>query len=248
MKKFYVYILQCADHSYYVGITNDISRREQEHNDGLDTHSYTFQRRPVRLVWYQEFTNPSEAISKEKQLKGWSRKKKEALIGGDYMKLPSLSRNTAKKRFDRLSATKAFLQKLPYSEPFLFVDEVLEVNANSSTGCYTFSSDAAFYKGHFKDNPITPGVILTECCAQIGLVCLGIHLLDTATENLQIALSSSEMEFYLPVFPNEKVTVTSTKTYFRFHKLKCEVKMYNAMGALVCKGTLAGMFKTDKNG
>jgi len=102
-----------------------------------------------------------------------------------------------------------------------------------------------FYKGHFKDNPITPGVILTECCAQIGVVCLGIHLLtnSAADSNLAIGLSSSEMEFYIPVMPNEKVRVVSKKVYFRFHKLKCEVKMYNADQKLVCKGTISGMLK-----
>ena len=66
---------------------------------------------------------------------------------------------------------------LPYSKPFLFVDEILSITENGVEGSYTFDSDLDFYKGHFKDNPITPGVILTEVMAQIGLVCLGIFLL-----------------------------------------------------------------------
>jgi 3-hydroxyacyl-[acyl-carrier-protein] dehydratase len=107
-----------------------------------------------------------------------------------------------------------------------------------------------FFKGHFKNNPVTPGVLLTECCAQIGLVCLGLHLLgkdNVALDKVGIGFSSSEMEFLKPVFPGEKVRVTSKKIYFRFQKLKCEVKMYDANGDLVCKGILAGMLTNDKD-
>lgn len=147
---------------------------------------------------------------------------------------------------------KEIIQKLPYSEPFLFADELLHLDENGSKGCYTFKADADFYRGHFKDAPVTPGVLLTECCAQIGVVALGIYLVsldDTAMQqDLQIALSSSEMEFYKPVFPNEKVTVTSEKLYFRFHKLKCTIKMHNEVGELVCKGVIAGMLKWNQNG
>lgn len=144
------------------------------------------------------------------------------------------------------------IQKLPYNEPFLFVDELIHLDENGAKGCYTFKNDADFYKGHFKDNPVTPGVILTECCAQIGLVTLGIYLISMNTmsleQDVQIALSSSEMEFYKPVFPNERVMVISEKVYFRFQKLKCKIKMYNDTGELVCKGTIAGMLKSNQNG
>ncbi|ADV51090.1 3-hydroxyacyl-(acyl-carrier-protein) dehydratase [Cellulophaga algicola DSM 14237] len=143
------------------------------------------------------------------------------------------------------------LAQLPYTAPFLFVDGLTAIDTNGVSGFYTFKKEADFYKGHFKNNPITPGVLLTECCAQIGLVCLGIHLItssDTLRDNaLQIALTSSEMEYYLPVYPDEKVSVTSEKIYFRFHKLKCHVKMHNAAGKLVCKGTIAGMLKNKSN-
>ncbi len=135
------------------------------------------------------------------------------------------------------------ISQLPYSEPFLFVDEVLSVSEESISGTYTFHKDAFFYKGHFKNNPLTPGVILTECMAQIGLVCLGIYFLDkeNSSANPTFALSSTEIDFYLPVFPGEKVTVLSEKKYFRFNKLKCEVKMLNAENEMVAKGTICGM-------
>lgn len=138
------------------------------------------------------------------------------------------------------------IKNLPYTPPFLFVDELINIDENGVEGSYRFSEDLDFYQGHFKERPITPGVILTECCAQIGLVCLGLYLSsDMATKTItNIGMSSSQMEFLLPVLPNETVRVISKKVYFRFQKLKCDVWMYNANGALVCKGTLAGMLST----
>jgi 3-hydroxyacyl-[acyl-carrier-protein] dehydratase len=134
------------------------------------------------------------------------------------------------------------IAKLPYSKPFLFVDEIVSITENGAEGTFTFHPDLDFYKGHFKDNPITPGVILTETMAQIGLVCLGIFLLEKQAEkDLNIALTSSEIEYLKPVFPSEKVTVTSEKIYFRFGKLKCKVVMKNENNEEVCSGTIAGI-------
>ena len=134
------------------------------------------------------------------------------------------------------------IAKLPYSKPFLFVDEIIAIDENGIEGSYTFEENLDFYKGHFKDNPVTPGVILIEAMAQIGVVCLGIFLMnDTFTKNTSIALTSSEIEFLKPVFPKEKVTVISEKIYFRFGKLKCKVTMKNENGEAVCTGTIAGM-------
>ena len=70
------------------------------------------------------------------------------------------------------------IAQLPYSKPFLFVDEITSITENGVVGHYTFDENLDFYKGHFKNNPVTPGVILTEVMAQIGLVCLGIYLLN----------------------------------------------------------------------
>ncbi len=134
------------------------------------------------------------------------------------------------------------ISKLPYSKPFLFVDELLHLDENGVEGIYTFDENLDFYKGHFKENPITPGVILTEVMAQIGLVCLGIFLLnDEFNKNNSIALTSTDIEFLKPVFPREKVAVISEKIYFRFGKLKCKVKMINESGVEVCSGIIAGM-------
>ena len=136
------------------------------------------------------------------------------------------------------------IKNLPYQAPFLFVDALTAVSENGVSGNYTFKEKEFFYEGHFKDNPITPGVILTETMAQIGVVCLGVYLLkDEISTSIkpQIALTSNEVDFYLPVLPNEKVTVISEKEYFRFNKLKCKVKMMNSKNELVCRGTISGM-------
>ena len=143
------------------------------------------------------------------------------------------------------------ITQLPFTVPFLFVETLEKVDKKGAIGSYTFHEDLDFFKGHFKDRPVVPGVLLTECCAQIGLVCLGIYLLshtaDSAPGNLSVALSSSEMEFYLPVFPGETVKVHSEQLYYRFNKLKCSVKMFNENKELVCKGVLAGMLKSHSD-
>ncbi|MFE3867757.1 3-hydroxyacyl-ACP dehydratase FabZ family protein [Flavobacterium sp. LS2P90] len=134
------------------------------------------------------------------------------------------------------------ISQLPYSKPFLFVDEIIHIDENGVEGNYTFDENLDFYKGHFKDFPVTPGVILTEVMAQIGLVCLGIFLLNnTFSKSTSIALTSNDIEFLKPVFPNEKVIVISEKIYFRFGKLKCKVIMKNEKGEVVCTGVIAGM-------
>lgn len=142
--------------------------------------------------------------------------------------------------------SKQIIRLLPYKEPFLFVDGLTVISNEGITGHYTFKENEFFYKGHFKNNPITPGVILTETMAQIGVVCLGIYLMnDQVLEKLhpQIALTSSQIDFFLPVFPYEKVTVISEKEVFRFNKLKCKVKMLNEKNELVCRGQISGMIK-----
>lgn len=142
--------------------------------------------------------------------------------------------------------SKEIISKLPYQNPFLFVDELTNISENGITGDYTFKKDEYFYKGHFKENPVTPGVILTEAMAQIGLVCFGVYLMkdNITAANLQVALTSNAIEFYLPVYPEEKITVISVKEYFRFNKLKCQVNMFNTSKELVCRGHISGMVKT----
>ncbi|MGC1205824.1 MAG: GIY-YIG nuclease family protein [Flavobacteriaceae bacterium] len=97
MKIYYVYILKCSDETYYTGITSNLTKRIKEHKFGKHTDSYTFKRRPTNLEFYVEFTDVNLAIQSEKQIKKWSRAKKEALIKNEFEKLPNL----AKKKFNK---------------------------------------------------------------------------------------------------------------------------------------------------
>lgn len=96
MKTYYVYILKCSDNSYYTGVTNNIERRLFEHNSGFNVGCYTYNRRPLELVFVTEFNDINQAIAFEKQVKGWSRKKKEAIINNRWEDLPELSKNRQK--------------------------------------------------------------------------------------------------------------------------------------------------------
>jgi len=91
-KRLFVYIVKCRDDSYYIGVTNNVKKRIAEHNKGLVKKSYTYSRRPIKLSDSQEFTDLNEALRFEKQLKGWRRAKKEALIKRDFKKLVLLSK------------------------------------------------------------------------------------------------------------------------------------------------------------
>lgn len=91
-RDYFVYIVRCSDGSYYTGITNNYEERVMQHNAGDDTSCYTFSRRPVELVYIASFQQVLDAIAWEKQVKRWSRKKKEALIRKEFEKLPALSK------------------------------------------------------------------------------------------------------------------------------------------------------------
>ena len=89
--KGYVYILECADGSYYTGSTKDITKRLEQHNNGYGAN-HTKKRLPVSLVYLEEFTRIDEAFNREKQIQGWSRRKKEALVKEKFHLLPELSK------------------------------------------------------------------------------------------------------------------------------------------------------------
>ena len=95
MNDFYVYILKCNDTSYYVGHTDDIEKRISEHNSNAYP-CYTSKRLPIDVVFVQTFGSRAEALDAERQIKKWSRQKKEALIQGNFTKLSLL----AKKKFN----------------------------------------------------------------------------------------------------------------------------------------------------
>lgn len=90
MNQYFVYIVRCSDDSFYTGVTNNLGKRVNEHNSGL-FEGYTQNKSPVKLEFSQDFSDINEAIRAEKQIKGWSRAKKEALISGNWNLLVRLS-------------------------------------------------------------------------------------------------------------------------------------------------------------
>jgi predicted GIY-YIG superfamily endonuclease len=91
-KMFWVYILRCADGSYYTGHTDNLKMRIGQHQAG-ECAGYTVTRLPLEFVWSQEFLTREEALSAERQIKGWSRKKKEAMIQGDWVEVSRLAQS-----------------------------------------------------------------------------------------------------------------------------------------------------------
>ncbi|MDX2245464.1 MAG: hydroxymyristoyl-ACP dehydratase [Bacteroidia bacterium] len=146
------------------------------------------------------------------------------------------------------------LKWIPQQPPFRFVDGITEISEDNVIGFYTYREDEFFYRGHFPAKPLTPGVILTETMAQIGLVALGIYLfgkdIEERNENLRttptFVFTSSEVDFLRIVLPGETVTVKSEKIYFRLGKLKVKTQMFNVEGIEVCRGILSGMILKEK--
>jgi 3-hydroxyacyl-[acyl-carrier-protein] dehydratase len=146
---------------------------------------------------------------------------------------------------------KDILDQLPYKSTYLFVDDISLLNDDEVIGDYTLKEDAFFYEDHFPGNPVTPGSVIIEIMAQIGLVVLGIYLVTRAPGELNITrddgsfplLTSTDVTFCKMVLPGEKVTVISRKQYFRFGKLKCYVEMHNASEEIIAKGMFSGLIK-----
>ncbi|PJJ79528.1 3-hydroxyacyl-ACP dehydratase FabZ family protein [Mucilaginibacter auburnensis] len=148
--------------------------------------------------------------------------------------------------------TNNILNYLPYKSSFLFVDDITSLNDDGVIGEYTLKPESFFYEDHFPGNPVTPGVIITEIMAQIGLVVLGIHLMlgdikehegFEMHEDSFPLLTSTNVDFFKMVLPGEKVIVKSKKQYFRFGKLKCTVEMHDANSELIAKGVFSGVIK-----
>lgn len=91
-----MYILDCADGTLCIGVTNSPERRLQQHQEGKNPTAYTYSRRPVKMVYIEYYQIPRYAIAREKQIKGWTHAKKRALINGDMQKLKELAKRRKK--------------------------------------------------------------------------------------------------------------------------------------------------------
>ncbi len=138
------------------------------------------------------------------------------------------------------------LAALPQKDPFLFVDEILEVGDDSIVARYRFRPDADFYRGHFPDRPVTPGVILLESLAQVGVVGLGIYQIARdqgrdAVANALALFTDANVEFSGLVSPGDRVTIRATKVFYRRGKIRSEAEMTLDDGTVVISGTISGM-------
>lgn len=130
---FWVYMLRCADGSYYTGHTDDLEKRIGQHTTGAITGCYTFKRRPLELVFSQEFPTREEALASEIQIKGWSRKKKEAMMRGDWAEVSRLAR--AAKAVQKSSFCPESLSNVrPEPVEGRKLDDGQEPSVHSSTG------------------------------------------------------------------------------------------------------------------
>ncbi len=137
------------------------------------------------------------------------------------------------------------LKIVPHQAPFRFIDEITYLDSTRIEGNYLLRLDEDFYKGHFPGYPVTPGVILTEIMAQIGMVAFGIYLLmlrgETDFTNMGCMLTETNIKFRKQVVPGQKVFVQSEKIFFRHGKLQCDISLKNNENVLVCSGTMSGV-------
>jgi 3-hydroxyacyl-[acyl-carrier-protein] dehydratase len=141
------------------------------------------------------------------------------------------------------------LALVPQQEPFRFIDEIISLDEEKIIGAYRFRKDAFFYRGHFPGRPITPGVILIETMAQIGVVAFGMYLLacqkNIRPSQMKGPLSlfslADNVEFNGIVAPGERVIVKGKKIYFRKGAIKVDLTMERENSEVVCLGKLAGM-------
>jgi 3-hydroxyacyl-[acyl-carrier-protein] dehydratase len=144
----------------------------------------------------------------------------------------------------RVLEAESLLALIPQQPPFRFVDEIAEVDDEHIVGSYRFRHDEYFYEGHFPGNPITPGVILLETSAQIGVLPLYFYLAARTPamdeRNLIVMFAEAQVDFAKIVRPGDRVTVVGRKIFFRKAKLKVAVEMRSDDGQLVCAGNLAG--------
>ncbi|HON58033.1 MAG TPA: beta-hydroxyacyl-ACP dehydratase [Smithella sp.] len=141
------------------------------------------------------------------------------------------------------------LELVPQQPPFRFIDEIIRLDDEQIVGAYRFREEEYFYRGHFPGRPITPGVILIETMAQVGVVAFGIYLLSRQRNmrprdiRLPISLFSlaDAVEFKKIVQPGERVIVRAKKIYFRKNTIKAGVVMEDEKGETVCSGILSGV-------
>jgi 3-hydroxyacyl-[acyl-carrier-protein] dehydratase len=141
------------------------------------------------------------------------------------------------------------LELLPQQDPFRFVEKILSVDENKITGLHTFKGNEDFYRGHFPQKAITPGVILTEAMCQVGVVGLGIYLIGLESQSIEqvkkelTLFTDATLEFYSAVMPPKTVWIHGEKIFWRRKKLRAKVEMRedNENGKTIATMIASGM-------
>jgi len=140
------------------------------------------------------------------------------------------------------------LDHFPCKTPYKFVDEVISIDMDSIVTSYTFKENEFFYKGHFPNNPTTPGAILLEAAAQT-LLCHGIYIIykEFGIHNNNFLLVESNIKFKKILRPNVKIIINSEKIFFRHNKLRSKVQIELPNGELVGRGIISGIYKVENH-
>jgi len=140
------------------------------------------------------------------------------------------------------------LELVPQQEPFRFIDKIHHIDDTTIKASFTFRPDMDFYRGHFPGNPITPGVILVEACAQMTIVAHGIWFLskDFSLKNdiekyNTLFTGIENVEFIKPVLPGERVYVEGKLLTWKRKRIKHDVTMKNNNGEIILTCTVSGM-------
>ena len=139
------------------------------------------------------------------------------------------------------------LPLIPQQPPFRYLDEIIEIDDNYVTGSYRFKTDEWFYRGHFPNNPVTPGVILVETMAQtaLGAACI-FSLTNQNYSPEEIAkflplLTDVDGEFLKPVTPGDKVVIKGEKVYWRRNKFRSKASLYLENGEIAASAVISGL-------
>jgi 3-hydroxyacyl-[acyl-carrier-protein] dehydratase len=135
---------------------------------------------------------------------------------------------------------------LPQTAPFRFVDRIIEIDERHVHATASFRGDEYFYAGHFRGDPVTPGVILLEAMAQSGVVLQALYLFSRGPQpkelsRMRTVLTDFAGEIYRPVVPPQCVTIRSELVLWRAHKIRCKVKMFNDKQHLIATAVISGM-------
>jgi len=139
------------------------------------------------------------------------------------------------------------IKNFPIKNPYRYIDTIISISEEEIVGSYRFKNNEYFYEGHFPGEPVTPGAILQESAAQIGLLAFGMYLLDKRNEfthDAKFFLGASDLKFLGIVKPGDQIIISSKLIRFRFNTIKCKISITSNADLVVCKGTMTGFVQT----